>query len=109
MKKVLVILGFIAAIFAIVLAVTPLFKLALFPAILSVLCGLGLLYFVRKKGIKTKATQYIFLLTIIALAFTVYKSIFYKAEIADTQEQEVREEKSEEEAIELLEDIEIDE
>lgn len=108
MKKLFIIIGFIAAILATILAVTPLFKLSLFPTILAVLCGLGLLYLNKKKQQKTKAVQYVFLLSIIALSLTVYKSIFTVVELGDTEELNKLEEKSEEEAIELLEDIEID-
>jgi len=109
MKRLLVILGFITSILAVILAVTPLFKIAIFPVIIAFLCGVGLLLLAKKKQIKTKAIQYIFLLSIIALGFTVYKGVFYKAEIGNTEELEQREDKSEEDAIELLEDIEIDE
>ncbi|MBT8243875.1 MAG: FUSC family protein [Winogradskyella sp.] len=109
MKRLLVILGFITSVLAVILAVTPLFKIAVFPVIAAFLCGLGLLYLTKKKQIKTKAIQYVFLLSIISLGFIIYKSVFYKAEIGDTEELEQREDKSEEDAIELLEDIEIDE
>jgi hypothetical protein len=39
----------------------------------------------------------------------VYKTVFYKAEVADTEAQIIKEDQSEEDAIELLEAIEIDE
>lgn len=109
MKRLLIILGFITAILSVILAVTPLFKLAIFPLIVAFLCGLGILYFSKKDQKKSKSIQYIFLLIIIALGLTVYKAVFVKAEVGDIEELEQREEKSEEEAIELLEDIEIDE
>lgn len=108
MRKLLIILGFITSILALLLAVTPLFKIALFPIIIAFLCGLGLVALSRKKQFKTKAIQYIFLLTIISLGFTIYKSLFFEAEIENVEEQQQREEESEEDAIELLEDIEID-
>jgi len=108
MKKLLLIIGFIAAILATVLAVTPLFKLSLFPTALAILCGFGLFYLNKKKAQKTKFVQYVFLLSIIALSLTIYKSIFTVAELGDTEELNKLEEKSEEEAIELLEGIEID-
>ncbi|RNC86451.1 MAG: FUSC family protein [Winogradskyella sp.] len=107
MKKLLIILGFIASILAVVLAVTPLFKLSVFPIIIAFLCGIALLYFSKKKKFKTKAIQYVFLLTIISLSFTVYKSVFQKAEIGDIKELEQLDETSEEDAIKELEDIEI--
>ena len=109
MKKLFIILGFIASILAVILVVTPLFKLALFPLVIAFSSGLAILYFSKKDQRKSKSIQYIFLLVIIALSLMVYKAIFNKAEIGDVQELEQREEESEEEAIELLEDIEIDE
>ena len=108
MKKALIILGFISAILAVILCVTPLFKIAVFPIIAAFLCGLGLIFLTKKKQIKTKAIQYIFLLGIIALVFTIYKSIFVKTEIGNTEELEQLDESSEEDAIKELEDLEID-
>ena len=49
------------------------------------------------------------LLTTIAITVLVYKTVFYKAEVADTEAQIIKEDQSEEDAIELLEAIEIDE
>ena len=107
MKRLLIILGFITAILSVILAVTPLYKLAVFPIIIALICGIALLYFSKKKQFKTKAIQYVFLLTIISLSFTVYKSVFQKVEVGDTKELEQLDETSEEEAIKELEDIEI--
>lgn len=108
MKKLLIILGFIAAILAVVLAVTPLFKLAVFPIIIAFVFGIILVYLSNKKGVKTKAIQYIFLLTIISLSFTIYKSIFTEAEVGDIKQLDQLEDKSEEDAIKELEGIDID-
>jgi F0F1-type ATP synthase assembly protein I len=108
MKKALLILGFISAILAVILCVTPLFKIAVFPILAAFLCGLGLAYLINKKQIRTKAIQYIFLLSIIASVFTIYKSIFVKAEVGNTEELEQLDESSEEDALKELEDLEID-
>ena len=108
MKRLLIILGFVFGILAVLLSVTPLFKISLFPTILAFLCGLGLLFLSKKRQFKTKAIQYIFLLSIIALGFTIYKGIFQKVELQDTKELEKRDDASEEDAIKELEDLEID-
>ncbi|MFD1064328.1 FUSC family protein [Winogradskyella litorisediminis] len=108
MKKILIILGFISAITAVVLAVTPLFKLSVFPVITGLVLGFLLIYLYRKKEVKTKAIQYIFLLSIIALSFTIYKSIFIEAEIGDVEQLDKLEDSSKEEAIKELEGIDID-
>lgn len=108
MKKLIIILGFIAAILAVVLSVTPLFKLAIFPIVFALICGIILIYLSNKKNIRTKAIQYIFLLTIISLCFTVYKSVFLEAEVGDVEQLDKLEDKSEEEAIKELEGLDID-
>ena len=108
MKRICIILGFIFAILSVILSVTPLFKLAIIPIILAVLFGIGLLYITKKSKTKTKVIQYIFLLVIISLVLTLYKSIFIEAEVGNTEELEQREEDSKEDSIELLEGLEID-
>jgi len=108
MKKLFIILGFIAAILAVILAVTPLSNLAVAPIIIAFICGLIVLFISRKQNTKTKTIQYIFLLVIIALALTIYKGIFSTAELGDTEQLEQRDEDNLEDSKELLEDIEID-
>ncbi|GGI57683.1 FUSC family protein [Winogradskyella haliclonae] len=108
MKKLLIILGFISAILSVILSVTPLYKIAVFPIIIAFICGIALLYLAKKKQIKTKAIQYVFLLSIISLSFVIYKSIFQETEVDNTEELEKLDESSEEEAIKELEDLEID-
>lgn len=97
-----------ASIIAVILAVTPLFKIAIFPIVIALFCGIAIYFFTKKDGKKTKSIQYIFLLIIISLSILIYKSVFSEAEVGDIEELEKREDKSEEEAIELLEGIEID-
>lgn len=106
MKRICIIIGFISSILAVILSVTPLFKVAVFPIIIALLSGLGI-YFLSKKS-KTKSIQYILLLAIIALALTIYKSVFNEAKVGDTEQLEQREEESKDDSIELLEGIEID-
>lgn len=106
-KKLIIILGFIAAVLAVVLAVTPLSNLAVIPIIVAFVCGL-LIVFMSKKD-KTKSIQYIFLMVIIALALTIYKSVFYTSEVGDIEQLEQRDEENLEDSKELLEDIDIDE
>lgn len=109
MKRLLIILGFVSSILAVILAVTPLFKIALFPVIVAVLCGIGIFFISKKANTKTKSIQYIGLLVIIALALLVYKSVFNIATVGNTEELEQLEDDSKEDSIELLEGIEIDE
>ena len=109
MRAVSVVLGFIMAILAVILAVTPLFKIAFIPSILALVFGLAALYVSRQKQLPKKSIHLFLLLTLIALSVTTYKSLFVKVEVGNTEELIQKENESEQEAIETLEDIEIDE
>ena len=111
MKKLFTILALIASIFAIIFSVLPVSNLAVIPAVAALIFAVIAFYLSKKEGSVKKIIQFIFLLTIIALAITTYKSIFTKTEVANTDAIEATENKLEEESIEELEnlDIEIDE
>ena len=109
MRTLFIILGFIAAILAVVLAVTPLSNMAFIPAIIAFVLGLAIFYISRKQQKSRKVVQYIFLLTIMSISISIYKSLFTATEIGDTQELKQREDESKEEAIEELEDLDIEE
>ncbi|WP_426430026.1 FUSC family protein [Winogradskyella sp. HB-48] len=108
-KKIVIVLGFIAAVLAVILAVTPLSNLAVIPIIVAFVCGLLIVFMSKKDKTKTKSIQYIFLMVIIALSLTIYKSVYYKSEVGDIEQLEQRGEENLEDSKELLEDIEIDE
>ena len=109
MKKFFIILGFIAAILSVVLAVTPLSKLAVIPIIAAFVFGLVIYFISKKDQTKTKTIQYIFLMVIIALSLTIYKSIYETSEVGNTEQLEQRDVENLEDSKEILEDIEIDE
>jgi len=109
MKKLFIVLGFIAAILAAILAVTPLSNLAVVPIIAAFICGLAVIFITKKDKTKTKTIQYIFLLAIIALSLTIYKGIFNTSEVGNTEQLEQREEENLEDSKEILDNIEIDE
>ncbi|MDG5493190.1 FUSC family protein [Psychroserpens sp. SPM9] len=109
MKKLFLILGFITAILALILAVTPLSKLAYIPSIAALVFGVLTLYFSKDKQASKKSIQLVFLMTIIALVLTTYKVIFTTSEVGDTKQMEQKEEQLEEESLEELEDLDIDE
>ncbi|MDB4752456.1 FUSC family protein [Winogradskyella sp.] len=109
MKKVFTVLGFITAILATILAVTPLSNLAIIPIIVAFLCGLMILFISKKQNTKTKTIQYIFLLVIISLVLTIYKGVFSTSELGDTEQLEQKEEENLEDSKEILEGLEIDE
>ncbi len=108
MRKLFIIIGFLAAIIAVVLSVTPLSNIAIFPAIVAFVSGLIILYFSKKQGQSKKVIQYIFLLTIISIAITTYKAVYNTTELGDMQELEQKEADSVDDAVEELEGIEID-
>ncbi|MBO3116524.1 FUSC family protein [Winogradskyella sp. DF17] len=109
MKKLFIILGFISAIIAVLLAVTPLSNLAIIPIVLGFISGLIIIYLNKKEQTKTKSIQYIFLLVIIALALTLYKGLFVSNEVGDIEQLEQREDENLEDSKEILEGLEIDE
>ncbi|OZV69788.1 hypothetical protein [Winogradskyella aurantia] len=76
MKKTLIVFGLTSGIIALVLAVTKFSKFAIIPIVVAFATGLIILFISKKQHIKTKSIQYIFLMVIIALGFTIYKSIF---------------------------------
>lgn len=109
MKTLFVVLGFIASIFSVILSITPLYKIAFIPCIASLIFGLVALYISKQKQLPKKSIHLIFLLTIIAFSVTTYKTIFNTVEVGNTEELIQKENESEQEAIDTLEDIQIDE
>ncbi|WP_439152710.1 FUSC family protein [Winogradskyella sp.] len=109
MKKLFIILGFISAILAVVLAVTPLSNLAIFPIAIAFISGLVIVFISKKQQKKSKSIQYIFLLLIIALVLTIYKDVFNTTEVGDTEQLDQRVEENLEDSKELLEGIDMNE
>ncbi|WP_197276115.1 FUSC family protein [Mangrovimonas sp. TPBH4] len=109
MRKVLIVLGFITSLLAVILALTPLSNLAFIPAILAFLLGLSIFVVSKKQNKSKKVLQYIFLLTIITLGLSIYKSVFHTIEVGNTEELQERAKESEENSKEILEELDIDE
>lgn len=109
MRQLFIVLGIIAAVLALILAVTPLSQIAYLPAIVALIFG-GVAFYISKRLHSPKKTiQLIFILTVIALFLTTYKSIFNQAEVGDLDEFELKKEASIEDSKEILEGLEIDE
>ncbi len=108
-KKLFIIIGFVAAILAVILAVTPLSNLAITPIIVAFLNGLIVLFISKKQHTKTKAIQYIFLLVIVSLSLTIYKGVFSKTKIVNPEQLEQLDAENVEDSKEILENIEIEE
>ncbi|PQV45494.1 hypothetical protein CLV33_11342 [Jejuia pallidilutea] len=109
MKQLFTILALITAILALILSVLPVSNLAIFPAALALIFGLIAFYLSKKAGEVKKIIQFSFLLTIMALAVTTYKAIFNTTEVGNTETLVEKEETSKEEAIEELEELNLEE
>ena len=88
MKKALILLGFLSALAATVISVTHLHHLAIAPLIVAFLSGLIVLFISKKQSPKPKTIQYIFLLVIISLSLTIYKSVFSTSELDNIEQLE---------------------
>ena len=108
MRRFFIVLGLVAAVLALILAVTPLSKLAYIPSLAALIFGLIAFYFSKQKQLPKKAVQLIFLLTIIALSLTTYKAIFNTVELGDTEELKLKEEASIEDSKEILEELDLE-
>ncbi len=108
MKQLFTILALIAAILATIFAVLPISNLAIFPALAALIFGLLAFYLSKKTGKVKKIIQFTFLLTIISLSITTYKAIFTETAVGNTEELIDKEEASKEEAIEELDDLELE-
>lgn len=108
MKKTLTILAVICCFIAVFFAVLPISNLAIFPGTLALIFG-GIAYYLSKKngGIK-KIIPFTLLLTICALSMATYKAVFIKTVVADTTILNEKEIQLEEQALEELEDLDIE-
>jgi len=112
MKKLLIIIGFIAAIIATVLSTTQYSNLAFTPILIAFISGLIILFLSKKHKSKTKSIQYIFLLVIISLSLTIYKNVIHSTEVNDVEKPEQLNQNSEKnlkDSDKIIEDKKIDE
>jgi len=106
MRLLFIILGTLAAIIALILSILPFGMLALIPAVAALIFGLIAFTISKKEGKSKMMVNLIFLVTIVSLVLTTYRSITNENTIeADTEFIE-KEKESEEEAMDELEDIE---
>lgn len=104
MKLLLSILGLISSILALILAILPMEKLAIIPAIAAIIFSLIAMYLSKNES--KKLIKFIFLVTIISLAIITYKSVFSgEAEISLDENFIEKNQESEEKAIEELEEL----
>ena len=109
MRSLFIVLGFIAAVLALVLAVTPLSKIAYLPALAALIFGFIAFYISKRKQFPIKSIQLIFLLTLISIVLTTYKAIFHTTEVGNLDELELKEETSREDSKKILEGLDLEE
>lgn len=85
MKKIFTILAIVTSVLAIILSVLPAFNLAIIPSIIALVSGLIAFYLSKKRGEVKKIIQFTFLLTIIALSISIYKSVFHTAKVTNIE------------------------
>lgn len=107
MKKIAIIIGFISSIVAVILAVTPLYKLALIPTIIAIVALFFIYIVLKKTGVQSKSIQYIGVLVLIATTIVLFKIIFSTSTVGDTTDLDLKVQESVEDSKDLLEDIEI--
>ncbi|MFB9056785.1 FUSC family protein [Mariniflexile ostreae] len=108
MKQLFTVLAAIASFLAIILSVLPASNLAVIPAVVALVFG-GLAYFLSKRsGQINKTIPFTLFLTMMALVITLYKAAFNNSEIGNTKELIRKEEASKEEAIDELENLDLD-
>lgn len=108
MKKTSIILGLIAAVLAIILAVLPLYKLAFIPGVIALILGVIAFLSHKKEGEPTHVIQVVLLLAIISIAISTYKTLYSVSEVGDTKALEEAAQELKNDAKNELEDLIID-
>lgn len=105
MKTLFSVLGLIAALLAIILAILPLETIALIPAAIALVFVLIGFFIAKNEG--KKFIKFTFILTLLAFALIIFKTIFSgESEVKIDQEFIEKNQESEEKAIEELENLE---
>jgi len=109
MRIIFLILGLLLAVLGLTLSILPFGNIAFIPIVLAFIFGLLAFKISKTEGQSTGFIKFIFLLTIVALGWTIYRSIFDENVVEDDIETIQNEEESLEEAKKELDDLEIDE
>ena len=109
MKKTTRVLATVFAIIAIILSVLPVYSIAVFPLIAAVICLVIAYVLSKKSGDVKKVIQFTLFLILISVGLIIYKSGFNKTEeIKETKDMVEKEAESKKEAIEELEDLDLE-
>lgn len=109
MRFIITTLAIITAILGLVLSILPFGNIALIPIVAAFILGFIAFKMAQKEGKNTKLVKVVFLVTIVALGMSIYRSVFDENIVEEDIETINRDKASEEEAIEELDDIDIEE
>ena len=107
MRLPLIIISIITAIIGLALSILPFGVIAILPIVIAIVSGFIAFKISRKENKSNNIIKGVFLIIIISLALTIYNS-FKVNEIVEDTESIIKENQSEEDAIEELESIEIE-
>lgn len=109
MRLIITTLAIITAILGLTLSILPFGNIALIPIVAAFILGFIAFKMAQKEGKNTKLVKVVFLVTIVALGMSIYRSVFDENIVEEDIETINRDKASEEEAIEELDDIDIEE
>ena len=106
MKLLTSIIAVLGIIITIALTITPVGNLTIFPAIITILCGVILYKIYKKDGNNTVFPKFIIGIAILGVLISSGKALLTTDKVADDQKFKQRQEKSNQENVEDLEGLE---
>lgn len=108
MRQLFIILSLITAVLGLLLSILPFGTIALIPIIAAFIFGLIAFKASQKSNKNTNVIKGVFLVTIISICISIYRTVFETDVIVDDIETMEKEKQSDEETMEELESLEID-
>ncbi|MCK0109424.1 FUSC family protein [Flavobacteriaceae bacterium S0825] len=108
MRILITTLAIIAASLGLVLSILPFGAIALIPIVIAFILGFIAFKMAQKDGVNTKLVKVVFLITIIALVLSIYRTVIEDNVVENDIETIEKEKQSQEDALEELEDLDIE-
>jgi hypothetical protein len=108
MRILITTLAIIAASLGLVLSILPFGAIALIPIVIAFILGFIAFKMAQKDGANTKLIKVVFLTTIIALVLSIYRTVIEDNVVENDIETIEKEKQSQEDALEELEDLDIE-
>lgn len=108
MRLLVTTLAVLAAILGLILSILPFGAIALIPIIAGFVLGFMAFKMAQKDGANTKFIRVIFLVTLVALVLSIYRTVFEDNVVENDIETIEKEKQSQEDALEELEDLDIE-